>query len=112
MPLLEQMKKLEKEDPSVKVVLEKWYPSGYPFTKTDYDLLNRFLKKEKPDFLLLSFESGITSILLTQIRQAGITMPVFTGLGDLGLVVSQLEGNLAGELYDLNVVGIPGTYNL
>lgn len=112
MALLERMKKLEKEDPSVNVVLEKWYPSGYPFAKTDYDLLARTLKKKKPDFLLLSFESGTTSRLLKEIRLAGIEIPVFTGLGDLGLVVSQLEGDLAGELYDLNVVGIPGTYNL
>lgn len=112
MALLERMQELEKADPLVKVVFEKWYPSDHHYTKTDYDFLTRSLAKEKPDFLLLSFESGITSTLLKHIRQAGIQVPVFTGLGDLGLVVSQLEEDLTGELYDLNIVGIPGTFNL
>jgi hypothetical protein len=110
--LLERLHALEKADPSVKVVLEKWYPWDYSYKQADYDALTSSLAKEKADFLLLSFESGITSALLKQIRQADIHIPVFTALGDLGFVVSQLEGESAGELYDLNVVGIPGTLNL
>ncbi|MEJ8755539.1 ABC transporter substrate-binding protein [Pontibacter sp. H259] len=110
--LLEQMQKLAKADPSVKIVYKKWYPSDYNYTKTDYDSLTRDLANTKPDFLLLSFESGITSTFLKHLRRAGIHAPVFTALGDLGFVVSQLDSKLAGELYDLNVVGIPGTYNL
>lgn len=110
--LLEQMQKLDKADPSVKVVYKKWYPSEYNYTEADYDSLTNDLAETKPDFLLLSFESAITSTFLRHLRQAGINAPVFTALGDLGFVVSQLEGKFAGELYDLNVVGIPGTYNL
>ncbi|MCP2045559.1 hypothetical protein [Pontibacter sp. HSC-36F09] len=39
-------------------------------------------------------------------------MPIYTALGDLGFVASQTNGQQAGELYDLNVVVIPGTLNL
>lgn len=110
--MLERMEELVKKDPSVKMVLKKWYPSKGPANKAAYDSLTSILKQEKPDFLLLTFESGTTSALLRQIRLAGIQVPVYTALGDLGLVVSQLKPGLAGELYDLNVVGIPGTLNL
>jgi hypothetical protein len=110
--LLERMLELEKEDPSVRVVLEKWYSAMHTFTAAEHDTLSSLLAREEADFLLLSFESGITSALLSRIRQAGISIPVFTALGDLGFVVSQADGELAGELYDLNVVGIPGTLNL
>lgn len=110
--MLDRMEELAKNDPSVQMVLKKWYPANGPANKAAYDTLLQQLTKEKPDFLLLTFESGTTSLILRQIRLAGIKVPVFTALGDLGLVVSQLEPGLAGELYDLNVVGIPGTLNL
>ena len=110
--LLERLEELVKKDSSVEMVFKKWYPAHGPGTQAANDSLVSQLKKGKPDFLLLSFESGTTATLLKQIRLAGIQVPVFTGLGDLGLVVSQLEPGLAGELYDLNVVGIPGTLNL
>ncbi|GAB3200631.1 ABC-type branched-subunit amino acid transport system substrate-binding protein [Pontibacter aydingkolensis] len=109
--LLEQLRELQKSDPTVKVVLEKWYPAEYNFTQANYDSISDMLAKEA-DFLLLSFESGITSAIVKEIRKAGITVPVFTALGDLGFVVSQTDGKYAGELFDLNVVGIPGTFNL
>ncbi|MDX5481671.1 MAG: ABC transporter substrate-binding protein [Hymenobacteraceae bacterium] len=109
--LLQRLYELEKADPSVKVVLEQWYPSEYTFPPTELRNLAALLN-DKSDFLLLSFESGITSTFIKHLRAAGIDIPIFTALGDLGFVVFQSGGQKAGELFDLNVVGIPGTFNL
>ncbi|MEJ8802645.1 ABC transporter substrate-binding protein [Pontibacter sp. H249] len=109
--LLDRMMALEKSDSKAKVVLEKWYPANYSFTAADYDTLSLLLAKEA-DFLLLSFESGISSSIVRELRKRNIQIPIFTALGDMGFVVSQADGKEAGELYDLNVVGIPGTFNL
>ncbi|WP_299757572.1 ABC transporter substrate-binding protein [uncultured Pontibacter sp.] len=109
--LLERIKQLEKSDSSIELVLEKWYPSGYNFTSSDYDSITNALAEEA-DFAMISFGSIITSDLLDHIRKAGIEIPIFTALGDLGFVVHHTQGQSIGEIFDLNVVGIPGTFNL
>ncbi|MBD1397737.1 ABC transporter substrate-binding protein [Pontibacter sp. JH31] len=110
--ILEKMYELERKNPSFRVVHEKWFPGEHTYIQADFDSLNKVLKAEKSDFLVLSFESLTTSALIKEIRKAGIDVPVFTALGDLGFVASIIDKRLAGELYDLNVVGIPGTFNL
>ncbi|RIJ41495.1 ABC transporter substrate-binding protein [Pontibacter oryzae] len=109
--LLDKMRALEKTDPEFKVVLEKWYPANYQFKQADLDSLSHLLAGNS-DFLLLSFESVISSTLIKHLRKTGVNLPVFTGLGDLGFVASQTDGEIYGELYDLSVIGIPGTFNL
>lgn len=109
--LLEKMRTLEKANPTFKIVLEKWYPANYQFRQADLDSLTALLMNNS-DFLLLSFESAMSSIWIHQLRRAGVNLPIFTGLGDLGFVATQTDSDIYGELYDLSVVGIPGTFNL
>jgi hypothetical protein len=109
--LLQKIKEIEREsDTGPQLVVEQWLPVGY--TPAAVDSLTRALLSAKSDFLVLSFESGVTSDLIGEIRKAGIHIPIYTGLGDLGFIVSQTDGQMTGELYDLNVIGIPGTFNL
>ena len=110
--MLDEMYKLENANPSIRVVHEKWFAGDYTYTQADFDSLTQALKAKRSDFLLLSFESSTTSDIIKEVRKAGIDIPIFTALGDLGFVVHHTDGKKAGELYDLNVVGIPGTFNL
>ncbi|MDX5480077.1 MAG: ABC transporter substrate-binding protein, partial [Hymenobacteraceae bacterium] len=112
MAMLQEMYKLERVSPFTEVVYEKWFTGDHTYTQADFDSLTQALKTKRSDFLLLSFESGTTSDIIKEIRKAGIDIPVFTALGDLGFVVHHADGRKAGELYDLNVIGIPGTFNL
>ncbi|MCJ8167088.1 ABC transporter substrate-binding protein [Pontibacter sp. E15-1] len=110
--LLQKLCDQQLKDTTAHVVMEKWLPEGHLFDQGGVDSLAATLIATKADFLLLSFRSGITSTFIPLLRQAGVQIPIFTALGDLGQVIGQSEGNNLGELYDLNVIGIPGTYNL
>ena len=109
--LSSRLHKLKREIPGYSVVLEQWHDPDQLVSAT-LDSIALQLQKQNPDLIVLSFENEITSKVLTRIRRAGIDKPVFTALGDLGFVISHTDHKSAGELYDLNVVGIPGTFNL
>jgi ABC-type branched-subunit amino acid transport system substrate-binding protein len=112
MSLLQKFYDLQKNDSSVKVIMEKWYPENHKVSPAEIDTLITTLKANNADLLLISFASGLTSTLIKEIRAAKVDVTVFTALGDLGHVIAQSEKKALGEIYDLNVVGIPGTFNL
>jgi hypothetical protein len=112
MATFDKMKEVAMQNSGVRVAHEQWFAGNHTYTAADYDSLGQALTATAADFLVLSFESGITSQLVRQLRKSGIHIPVYTALGDLGFVASQSDGMHAGELYDLNVIGIPGTFNL
>ncbi len=109
---LDQLYNYQASDSSVRVVMANWYPIRHAFTQEDMDTIITGLKSSDADFLILSFGSSNTAAITIQLRKAGIHIPVFTALGDLGHVIGQAGTEDIGELYDLNVVGIPGTFNL
>ncbi len=111
MAILDKMKEVAAHEGDVQVVHEQWFASSHTYSAADYDSLSQALSDASADFLVLSFESSTTSQIVQQLRRAGITIPIFTALGDLGFVASHSNGLHAGELYDLNVIGIPGTFN-
>lgn len=98
-------------DPSVELALVEWYPADHTFTDQQLDSLVQQLQ-QRSDFLLLSLRNSTSSYLIGKLRARGLQIPIFTGLGDLGFVLSHSDTTNLGELYDLNVVGVPGTYNL
>ncbi|WP_299990480.1 ABC transporter substrate-binding protein [uncultured Pontibacter sp.] len=110
--IFRKMQETADRSPGMKLVHEKWFAGEHRYTPNDIDSLSQALRSNEVDFLVLSFESGITSYLVRELRKAGLNMPIYTALGDLGFVASQADGKEAGELFDLNVVGIPGTFNL
>lgn len=110
--ILQKMKEIDLQSPHLKLVHEEWFSGEHQFTPADFDALSKTLLAKESDFLVLSFESGITSHIIQELRKAGVTIPVYTALGDLGFVASHADGLGVGELYDLNVIGIPGTFNL
>ncbi|MHA6247715.1 ABC transporter substrate-binding protein [Pontibacter sp. CAU 1760] len=110
--LLEVMHRLAEDSPGIEVVMEKWLPLGYEFSPTEIDSIASQLSREQSDLLVLSFGGSVSAVAIAQLREAGVTIPIFTALGDLGHIIQLSEKGDLGELYDLNVASIPGTFNL
>ncbi|WP_299701355.1 ABC transporter substrate-binding protein [uncultured Pontibacter sp.] len=110
--LFQKMQEVTSQQDNMQLVHHKWFSGDHTYTPTELDSLSSALISKDADFLVISFESGITSYIIKELRNAGIHIPIYTALGDLGFVTSQADGLSVGELYDLNVIGVPGTFNL
>lgn len=110
--LFQKMQEVASQRSNMDLVYSKWFAGDHAYTPAELDSLSSALLSKNADFLVLSFESGITSYIIKELRSAGIHIPIYTALGDLGFVTSHADGLTVGELYDLNVIGIPGTFNL
>lgn len=106
---LTALQQLERSDPDTKIVMAKWFESTHQFTEEELKSIYQDL--QNADFIVISFGNILTSNLIEQLREAGIKQPVFTALGDLGFVITHTDAYTTGELFDLNVVDIPGTFN-
>jgi hypothetical protein len=108
--LLKLMQRLEKKNSNFRISLTRWYPVKYTLQPGELKILADSLNKTS-DFLLLSTLQGVTNQILNGLWEHKFKLPVFVGLADMAQIDKNHKGYISGELYDVNILGIPGAMN-
>ena len=109
--LIHKIKALNRENHGFDLVVEKWYPRDHKFSQQELDQIAKTLKGNA-DFLFLSVNAKHSDIILEQLWQHNLKLPVFSGFIDIPIIDSSIPGFKQAEIYDISVFGIPSALNM
>jgi hypothetical protein len=109
--LIRKIKALNQESHGFDLVLEKWYPRDHKFSQQELDQIAENLKGNA-DFLFLSVNAKHSDIILEQIWQHNLKLPLFSGFIDIPIINASIPGFKQAEIYDISVFGIPSALNM